>query len=190
MGGDVPTENLRVGLIVVVVALAVAIGSGIWFGSRGSAPDVAAATTGVSYTTVPEAIVVHVSGAVNRPGLVTVTSSARVADVIAGAGGATTGADLGNLNLAASVRDGDQIDVPLVGAANPTGGATANRGIDLNRATAAELENLPGVGPVLAGRIVAFRDIHGSFTAVEDLLDVGGIGEAKLAAMRDSIVAP
>ena len=80
--------------------------------------------------------------------------------------------------------------VPLIGAANPTGGATADRGIDLNRATAAQLEDLPGVGPVLAGRIVAFRDLHGGFTAVEDLLDVGGIGEAKLAAMRDSIVAP
>lgn len=185
-----PIENLRVGSIVVVVALAVAIGSGIWFGSRGSAPDVLAATTRVPYTTVPEAIVVHVSGAVKRPGLVTVSDMARVADAIAGAGGAATGADLGNLNLAASVRDGDQIVVPLIGAADPSAGTASDRGIDLNRATAAELEGLPGVGPVLAGRIVAYRDLHGSFTAVEDLLDVGGIGEAKLAAMRDSIVAP
>ena len=184
-----PTENLRVGSIVVVVALAVAVGAGVWFGSRNDTPDVLAATTGVSYTTGPEAIVVHVSGAVNRPGLVTVPSSARVADAIAGAGGAATGADLGNLNLASSVSDGDQIVVPLVGAAKMPGQA-ADRGIDLNRATAAQLEDLPGVGPVLAGRIVAFRDLHGGFTAVEDLLDVGGIGEAKLAAMRDSIVAP
>ena len=61
---------------------------------------------------------------------------------------------------------------------------------DKARASAAELEDLPGVGPVLANRIVAYRDLHGSFAAVEDLLDVGGIGEAKLAAMRDSIAAP
>lgn len=184
-----PTENLRVGSIVVVVALAVAVGAGVWFGSQNDTPDVLAETTGVSYTTLPEAVVVHVSGAVNRPGLVTVPTSARVADAIAAAGGAATGADLGNLNLASSVSDGDQIVVPLVGAVKMPGQA-ADRGIDLNRATAAQLEDLPGVGPVLAGRIVAFRDLHGGFTAVEDLLDVGGIGEAKLAAMRDSIVAP
>jgi competence protein ComEA len=71
-----------------------------------------------------------------------------------------------------------------------TPNAVADRGIDLNRATAAQLEDLPGVGPVLASRIVAYRDLHGSFSAIEDLLDVGGIGEAKLAAMRDSIAAP
>jgi competence protein ComEA len=189
MGGDVPTENLRIGSIVVAVSLAVAIGAGVWFGSRSRAPDVFTATSGVSYTTVAESIVVHVSGAVNRPGLVTVSSSARVADAIAGAGGAASGADLGALNLASSVRDGDQITVPLIGAA-VTPSAVADRGIDLNRATAAQLEDLPGVGPVLASRIVAYRDLHGSFSAIEDLLDVGGIGEAKLAAMRDSIAAP
>lgn len=184
-----PTENLRVGSIVVAVALTLAIGAGVWFGSRSSTPDVLASSSGVSYTTVPEAIVVHVSGAVNRPGLVTVPPLARVADVIAGAGGATAGADLGGLNLASSVRDGDQIVVPLVGVATLPGRAT-DRGIDINRATAAELEDLPGVGPVLAGRIIAYRELHGSFAEVEDLLDVGGIGEAKLAAMRDAIAAP
>lgn len=184
-----PTENLRFGSIVVAAALALAIGAGVWFGSRNSTPAVPVSTGGVSYTTASEDFVVHVSGAVNRPGLVTVPSSARVADAIAGAGGAAVGADLAGLNLASSVRDGDQIVVPLVGGATTPGQAT-DRGIDLNRATAAELEDLPGVGPVLAGRIVAYRDLHGSFAAVEDLLDVGGIGEAKLAAMRESIAAP
>jgi competence protein ComEA len=130
-----------------------------------------------------------VSGAVNRPGLVTLPASSRVADAIAGAGGAKPGADLAGLNLASSVDDGDQIVVPLVGA-EPLPGQPADRGIDINRATATELEDLPGVGPVLAARIVAYRDLHGPFAAVEDLLDVGGIGEAKLAAMRDSIATP
>jgi competence protein ComEA len=189
MGGDVPIENLRVGSMVVAVALALAIAAGVWFGSRSATPDVLTSSGGVSYTTVPEAVVVHVSGAVNRPGLVTISSSARVADAIAGAGGAVAGADLAGLNLASSVRDGDQIVVPLVGAATAPGQAK-DGGIDLNRATAVELEGLPGVGPVLAGRIIAYRDLHGPFAAVEDLLDVGGIGEAKLAAIRDSIAAP
>lgn len=184
-----PTENLRLGSIVVAVALALAVGAGVWFGSRSGVPDAVAVPTGVSYATVPDSIVVHVSGAVERPGLVTLAASARVADAVAGAGGAAVGADLGGMNLAASLRDGDQIVVPQKGASNPVAGA-ADRGIDLNRATAAELEDLPGVGPVLAGRIVAYRDLHGPFTTVEDLLDVGGIGEAKLAAMRDAIAAP
>lgn len=184
-----PTENVRVGSIVVVVALTLAIGAGVWFGSRTNTPDVIASSGGVSYTTLPETLVVHVSGAVNRPGLVTLPASARVADAIAGAGGATAGAELAGLNLASSVRDGDQIVVPLVGAAALPGRAI-DRGIDINRATAAELEDLPGVGPVLAGRIIVYRDLHGPFAAVEDLMDVGGIGEAKLAAMRDSIAAP
>jgi competence protein ComEA len=175
--------------MVVAAALALAVGAGLWFGLR-SGPSVdAESPVGVSYATIPETIIVHVSGAVNRPGLVTVPASARVADAVAGAGGAAVGADLGSLNLAAEVRDGDHIAVPLVGAAPPAAGAK-DRGIDLNRATPAELEELPGVGPVLAERIVAYRELHGPFAVVEDLLDVGGIGEAKLAAMRDAIAAP
>lgn len=174
---------------MAVVALALALGAGVWFGAGSTVQEAPGVTAGVSYTTVPQSIVVHVSGAVNHPGLVTVPLSARVADAIAGAGGAATGADLGGLNLAAAVRDGDQITVPLVGAVVPANGG-GDGSIDLNRATAAELEGLPGVGPVLASRIVAYRDLHGPFAVVEDLLDVGGIGEAKLAAMRDSIAAP
>lgn len=184
-----PTENLRIGSIVVAVALAVALGAGVWFGSRSEVPDAVAASTGVSYTTVPSLILIHVSGAVQQPGLVTVPATARVAEAIAGAGGAAVGADLGGLNLAAVLRDGDQIVVPHLGASEPAH-AASDRGIDLNRASAAELEELPGVGPVLAGRIVVYRDLNGPFGAVEDLLDVGGIGEAKLATMRDAIAAP
>ncbi len=174
---------------MVVLALAIAIGAGAWYGSRGGSPVAAPAVGGVSYTTVAETIIVHVSGAVRRPGLVTVPSSARIADVIAAADGARLGADLGGLNLAATVRDGDQVVVPMLGEA-PPGSDNANRGVDLNRSSAAELEELPGVGPVLAARIVAFRESNGPFSVVEDLLDVGGIGESKLAAMRDAIETP
>jgi len=185
----VPTTNPRIGPIVLVVALAIALGAGAWYGSRGAVPVVAEPGNGVSYTTVPETMVVHVSGAVIHPGLVTITAGGRVADAIAAAGGATADADLGTLNLAAPLRDGEQVIVPQPGEATPTM-ATGSAGVDLNRATAAELEALPGVGPVLAARIAAYREANGPFEAVEDLLDVGGIGEAKLAAMRDAIAVP
>ena len=184
-----PTTNPRVGAIAVALAIVVAISAGAWYGSRGESATSVEAVGGVSYTTVAETIIVHVSGAVERPGLVTVPSVARVADVIAAAGGAKSGAELGGLNLAATVRDGDQVVVPVPGEASP-GSAEASRGIDLNRSSAAELEELPGVGPVLASRIVEFREANGPFSEIEDLLDVGGIGEAKLAAMRDAIETP
>ena len=174
---------------MVALALVVAVAAGAWYGSRGGAPAAVEATGGVSYTTVVGTIVVHVSGAVRRPGLVTVSSPARIADVVAAAGGADLGADLGGLNLAAAVSDGDQVVVPMPGEAFSAGGET-KRGIDLNRSSAAELEELPGVGPVLAARIVDFRESNGPFETVEDLLDVGGIGEAKLNAMRDAIEKP
>ncbi|MEA3510597.1 MAG: SLBB domain-containing protein, partial [Actinomycetota bacterium] len=95
-----PTTNLRVGAIVVALAFVLAVGAGAWYGSRDGAPAAVEAVGGVSYTTIAETIIVHVSGAVQRPGLVTVDSSARIADVIAATGGAKTGADLGGLNLA------------------------------------------------------------------------------------------
>jgi competence protein ComEA len=175
--------------VVAVIALVLALGAGLWFGSRSGPSGAVGPPTGVSRPTTSETLVVHVSGAVNRPGLVTVAGPARIADVVAGAGGASLGADLGSLNLAARVHDGDQIVVPLIGSP-PSAAGIENRGIDLNRATAGELEALPGVGPVLAERIVAYRELNGPFAAVEDLLDVGGIGEAKLAAMRNAIAAP
>lgn len=184
-----PTTNPRIGAIVVALALVVAVGAGAWYGSRGDPPAPVGAVGGVSHTTVAETIVVHVSGAVPSPGLVTVPSSARIADVIAAAGGAGPGADLGGLNLAAAVHDGDQVVVPGPGEA-PLATGDSHRGIDLNRSSAAELEGLPGVGPVLAARIVEFRESNGPFSAIEDLLDVGGIGEAKLEAMRDAIETP
>lgn len=184
-----PKTNLRIGSIVVAVTLGIAVAAGAWYGSLGSVPAGIAAVDGVSYTTVADTIVVHVSGAVQRPGLVTVHASARIADAIAAAGGAESGADLGGLNLAATVHDGDQVVVPVIGA-TPVAGDAASQGIDLNRSSVTELEALPGVGPVLAARIVAFRESNGPFVAVEDLLDVGGIGEAKLEGMRDAISVP
>ena len=106
---------------------------------------------------------------------------------MAAAGGALPDADLAAVNLAAPVADGDRIHVPARGEDEVV---SEPSGIDLNRADAAELEQLDGVGPVLARRIVEYRAAHGPFRTVEDLLDVPGIGEAKLAAIRSGIAAP
>lgn len=166
----------------------VLVGGAVWFGlgttdAPPAKPDV---TADVDDTMA--AITVHVSGAVRDPGVVMVPASARVMDVVIAAGGATRIADLTKINLAATVTDGERVVVPIEGQAETVIGA--DNGVDLNTATAPGLEGLPGVGPVLAARIVGYREEHGPFSTVEDLLDVSGIGEAKLAAMRDAISSP
>ena len=132
-------------------------------------------------------VTIHVSGAVTNPGLVTLDADARVADAILAAGGATPDAGLGALNLAANLVDGARLVVPSddEGGAGELGGL-----VRINSASASDLEQLPGVGPVLAERIVSFRKDNGPFGVVEDLLVVPGIGEAKLAALRDSVLVP
>jgi competence protein ComEA len=153
----------------------------------GAAPD-----TGT--VTVPRALTVHVSGAVVRPGLVEVPDGARVADAILAAGGATPEADLAALNLAEPLADALHLRVPAMG--DPRGatgggvGAPADGKVRVNVATRTELETLPGIGPVLAQRIVDHREAAGPFATVEDLLDIPGIGERVLANLRDSVVVP
>ncbi len=141
----------------------------------------------------PAELVVSVVGRVARPGLVTVDDGARVADALAAAGGALPDTDLLGLNLARRLGDGEQL---LVGVAPPPGaapdGATAAPGaapglVDLNSATLAQLDTLPGVGPVTAQRILDWRAAHGRFTAVEQLREVDGIGEARFATLRDLV---
>lgn len=181
---DRASVNLQVTVIGISVALVV--GGLLWFGLGSTQPSPVVAI--VNDAPAPTTISVHVSGEVTRAGLVSVPAGSRVADALSAAGGATRSADLSAVNLAAPVRDGERVVVPRTGEAPDSGGADS--GVDLNMATASELEALPGVGPVLASRIVAHRDDHGFFEAVEDLLDVPGIGEAKLDGMRESIASP
>ena len=190
------------GLAAVLVATAV--GAGLFFGlwrPRSPEPGPSSGINVVSLAPVEtepgarEVIVVHVSGRVARPGLVRVDGSARVGDVIMAAGGALPGARLGEINLAAPVTDGGQVVVPGPGTGARIGGWSGEGGQDrprvsINRATSMELEGVPGLGPVLAARIVDYREASGPFREVEDLLDVAGIGEKKLAALREYIVAP
>jgi competence protein ComEA len=158
-------------------------------------------------------LIVAVVGAVHAPGVVRVGAGARVFDVIAAAGGATADADLGALNLAAPVDDGTRVAVPRRGQPAPeidpgavtggssggsSGGGTGTGGsgggggasgglVNINRATAAELEELPGVGPATAAAIISDREEHGPFPTVDDLARVRGIGPAKLEQLRDLV---
>lgn len=133
------------------------------------------------------AVVVSVVGRVARPGLVTLSAGARVADAIEAAGGLLPGTDPASVNLAAVVADGQQISVGVPGAATgpSAGGSAAAPGapLDLNAATEGDLDALPGIGPVLAQRIVSFRQEHGRFASVEQLNDVPGIGPALYARL-------
>lgn len=152
----------------------------------------------------PSMLVVHVAGAVQSPGVFTLVAGSRVGDAIGFAGGATDTADSGALNLAAPLADGVRVYVPEVGEELPAplpidssvgSGAAASNGavveagpVDVNRATAAELERLPGVGPATAAAVIAERDRNGPFVSFADLERVPGIGPAKLAALDGFVV--
>jgi len=130
---------------------------------------------------------VHVAGAVRTPGIVELAPGALVADAIQAAGGSLPGADLDALNLAAPVRSGERVLVPMPGTSVPTPDApsgASGAGIDLNQASAAELETLPGIGPSLASAIIQYRDQNGPFQSVEQLLDVPGIGPTRMSQLR------
>lgn len=142
-------------------------------------------------TATPGPVVVHVAGAVARPGVQRLPAGSRVVDAVDAAGGLLPDADTGRVNLAAEIRDGSQVYVPLVGEVPPpsaTGTAVDDDGpIDINVADATLLETLPGVGPATAAAIIDHRDRNGPFASVDGLLQVRGIGEAKLAQLRDLV---
>lgn len=163
-----------------------------------------ASTTAPSLTstapTAPSTLLVHVAGAVLVPGVHEVPAGARVIDAIDAAGGLAPGADGARINLAAPVADGERVYVPVVGEEPPPAvvgssgaGGTASSGgatgpVNLNSADEAALDLLPGVGPATAAAIVEHRDRIGRFTSVDQLLDVRGIGEAKLEQLRPLVV--
>jgi competence protein ComEA len=135
-------------------------------------------------------LVVHVVGAVRRAGLFRLRDGSRVADALARAGGPTRHADLAAVNLAAPLVDGEQVVVPRRGtggsaavAAAPGAGAK----VSLGSATVEQLDELPGVGPVTAQKIVDWRMTHGPFRSVDDLDDVPGIGPARIEQLRDLV---
>ncbi|HEX6236003.1 MAG TPA: helix-hairpin-helix domain-containing protein [Acidimicrobiales bacterium] len=167
--------------------------------STASGPGTGAArATAAARGDGPDRVVVHVAGAVASPGVQRLPAGARVVDAVEAAGGPTAEADLDRLNLAAPLADGQQVYVVRVGEEPPAppggigaGGAGAGGGtaalVDVNTAASEQLETLPGVGPATAAAIIAHRQEHGPFTSVEQLIEVRGIGEVKLAELRDLV---
>ena len=168
-------------------------------GASAPAPEVVAPLEPVARA-APERLVVHVVGAVRRPGLYRLREGERVADAVARAGGATRKADLAGLNLAAPLVDGTQVLVPArvrVAAAGTSAPGSAGTGagvagaartkVSLATATIEQLDELPGVGPVTAQKILDYRTEHGPFASVEELDDVPGIGPATVEELRDLV---
>lgn len=186
---------------LTLVAVLVVLGAGFWaWQSRPQAEPVepAAAVTPVvpSASTDPtEAggeLVVAVAGKVRRPGLVRVPAGARVADAVQAAGGALPGVDVALFNPARKVVDGELILIgvtapPGVTSAGGAAGAVPGGKVNLNTATLAQLDTLPGVGPVLAQRILDHREEHGGFRSVSDLRQVGGIGDTRYEQLKDLV---
>jgi competence protein ComEA len=184
---------VAVGAVIVLLRPAGGAPAEVTLPRAGTAADPATTTT----TTAPE-VVAHAAGAVRAPGVYRLEPGARAADLLAAAGGAAPEADLQQLNLAAPVADGERVYVPRVGEVPPpavpgpaaggaTGAATGEGPVDLNTATAEQLEELPGVGPAIAAAILDERERRGRFATVDDLLDVRGIGDARLEQLRELV---
>ena len=137
----------------------------------------------------PNGPYVHVAGAVRRPGLYRLAQGARVAAAMRRAGGPAAGADLNRINLAARLQDGQQVVVPAAaaGASVGAGAAAADAPISLGSATAEQLDELDGIGPTLAERIVEHRQASGGFGSLDQLAEVEGIGEKRLAALKAAL---
>jgi competence protein ComEA len=185
------------GLVVVVLL-------GVRYLGRGGDPPAPAAPAiqvGDAAAAGSSRVVVHVAGAVRRPGVYRLPAGSRAVDAVRRAGGARPRADLSALNLAAKLEDGRQVVVPLrasagtAAAAAAAGVGTATAGaaappaapLDLNTATGEQLDQLDGIGPGMAGRILQYRQEHGGFGSVEELRQVPGIGDKRLAALREKV---
>lgn len=202
-----PRSRIAVGAAVVLFVGAVAVSAVLTFTSAGGGPQGEVEAPGVRIDHVgatdatagagsggaaPAAtLLVHVLGAVARPGIVELAPGARVVDAVGAAGGLTPEADPGGVNLARALVDGEQLVVPVVGAEPPSpgsAGAAAGDGrVSLNRAGVAELDTLPRIGPALAQRIIDWREANGPFTDVAQLTNVAGIGDAVYSGLVDLV---
>jgi len=183
---SLPVSRRRA-LVLAATALALLAVAGRTLAGAGTATAEPVALIPERSAAASPKIVVHVAGAVRQPGLYRLAEGTRVADAVVRAGGATAPADTAAINLAAPLADGMQVIVPrraAGGAASAVGGR-----VSLSSASAAELDVLPGVGPVTAQKIVDYRAAHGGFSSVDDLDAIPGIGPARVEQLRD-LVSP
>ncbi len=199
LGGPISAS----GAISAVSAVPTTSGGSAGGGPPGAAPPAGSAASPATMSTAGAApLVVSVAGEVRRPGLVRLPAGARVADAVRAAGGPTTGAAIGLLNLAAPLTDGSQVVVagassavlqPDPGAGSAAAGVAGTSAgglsgpVDLNTATLADLDTLPGVGPVTAQKILDWRQQHGRFGTVDELREIPGIGEARFAQLAPRV---
>ena len=183
---SLPVSRRRALLLAAAALALLAVAGRTLAGAGAAAEEPPQALVAEPAAAAPK-LVVHVAGAVRRPGLYRLAEGKRVADAVARAGGATAPADTAAINLAAPLADGMQVLVPRRGPGG--GGAAAGRRVSLSSATAAELDALPGVGPVTAQKILDYRAEHGGFRSVEDLDAIPGIGPARIEQLRD-VVSP
>jgi competence protein ComEA len=172
---------LILGALIIVFSSLIVVG--------GNSHEVVAPPVVAVQIAAPE-IFVDVTGAVTKPGVYTLAANSRVIDAIKAAGDSAPGADLSTINLARVLSDGEQIyvDATIINSAGKRVSKTVHSGpINVNRATAAQLDSLDGIGPVIAKRIIEYRKVNGPFATVEDLQKVSGIGTAKFAIIKSKL---
>jgi competence protein ComEA len=179
-------------LVYAAIAIAVLIIGARWIRSSqarsGGGPEVSFAADSSSQSEGTQDVVVHVAGAVRRPGVYRLPAGSRVTDAVKRAGGFDRGANQGAINLAARLSDGQQVVVPGSGTAAASSATGAGSGpISLGSATVEQLDQIEGIGPVTAQKIIEFRDQHGGLSSIDQLDEVNGIGPSTMQSLRSAL---
>ena len=174
--------------LIAISLVAILFAAFLFTNTRGRAVAQESAKPTLTMPAVAKTILIHVAGKVKRPDVYPLLAGSRVSDAIKAAGGANKGVDLGDINLARVLIDGEQVYVGYVAKANSSSSKSSKSRftgvININRGTKAEFDSLTGIGPVIASRIINYRNTNGPFLALDDLLKVSGIGSKTLERIR------
>ena len=174
--------------LIAVSLIAILFATFLFTNTRGRAVAQESAKPTLTMPAVAKTILIHVAGKVKRPDVYPLLAGSRVSDAIKAAGGANKGVDLGDINLARVLVDGEQVYVGYVAKANSSSSKSSKSRftgvININRGTKAEFDSITGIGPVIASRIINYRNTNGPFLALDDLLKVSGIGSKTLERIR------
>ena len=182
-------ERYRIHIMGALVSLLILAGAVIYL-RRPTPQPIEIVEPSPSPIPTPGQLAAYITGAVVNPGVYYLPEGSRAEEALQAAGGPTAEADLDRINLARRVHDEEQIYVPRIGEENlpvPSGDPSGGSLININTASAAEMEALPGIGPTLAQRIIEYREDHGPFAAIEDVMNVHGVGEGLFSEIRDLI---